>query len=94
MAKGKVSQDEFDAGLSGAEGFRALKKAGVKRDTPFGRDKVLPKVRSLGPKEADSKQGRGRTSLESGSSDASVQPSAPKVSILPKGKRQSRFKIS
>ena len=42
MAKGTMTQEDFEAGLSETEGFAGLKKA-AKRDSPFGSGKVLPK---------------------------------------------------
>lgn len=42
MAKGTMTQEDFEAGLSETSGFAGLKKA-AKRDSPFGTGKVLPK---------------------------------------------------
>lgn len=37
MAKGKVTQDEFEHGLGLAEGLGAFRSSGVTRDNPFGK---------------------------------------------------------
>ena len=83
MARGKVSREEFDAGLAGGEGLRALKDTGLRRDSPLGRDKVLPKAQPRA--NGTEPKSEGRTPRPSSAPRVPV----PKPAVAPESSRAS-----